>query len=377
MRSTKNERLGKILIAAGGTGGHIFPAQALADYLCQLGFQPTLVTDRRGMALSAGKVGIPCHLVYASPFSRRNWFGILLAVIKSVVGMVQAWVLIRQLGPVGAIGFGGYASLPTMLIASCMKLPTVIHESNAVLGRANRLLAPRVSAIATSFHNTAGLADPQKHKVIQTGTPVRANIIAVRNTKAQVRNTFSKIHLLVIGGSQGSQILSEVVPAALARLPSSLKRRLVVVQQCRASDEVKVKALFAMTGVKASVVPFIDDMSAALEFADLVISRAGASTEAELAVAGRAALLVPFPHAVDGHQAANARALRDAGGAWIIDEKEFEPEKLGNWLVELSKDPSRLLTAGRKAGAMGRPDAAHHLAGIVGQLISESTIVRD
>ncbi|SVD83130.1 uncharacterized protein METZ01_LOCUS435984, partial [marine metagenome] len=141
MRSVSDERLGKILIAAGGTGGHVFPAQALAHYLYKLGFQPTLVTDRRGMEFGCDQVGIPCHLVYASPFSRRNWFGILLAAIKSGVGMIQARFLIRQLGPVAAVGFGGYASLPTMLIASHMKLPTVIHESNAVLGRANRLLA--------------------------------------------------------------------------------------------------------------------------------------------------------------------------------------------------------------------------------------------
>ena len=372
MRSVSDERLGKILIAAGGTGGHVFPAQALAHYLYKLGFQPTLVTDRRGMEFGCDQVGIPCHLVYASPFSRRNWFGILLAAIKSGVGMIQARFLIRQLGPVAAVGFGGYASLPTMLIASHMKLPTVIHESNAVLGRANRLLASRVSVIATAFQNTAGLTERHKVKVVQTGTPVRASIVAARKTEAEVQNTSSKIRLLVIGGSQGSRIMSEVVPAALGRLPQSLKNRLVVVHQCRLSDRSRVKASFAMAGVNASVISFINDMGAALECTNLVISRAGASTVAELAVAGRAALLVPFPHAVDDHQAANARELGDVGGAWIIDEKEFNAEKLGNWLVEMLKDPSILLTAGRKAGGVGRPDAAHHLAEIVGQLISES-----
>jgi len=291
--------------------------------------------------------------------------------------MFQAWVLIRQLGPVAAIGFGGYASLPTMLVASHMKLPTVIHESNAVLGQANRLLAPRVSMIATAFQNTSGLAELHKHKVVQTGTPVRANIVAVPKAKAQVRDTASKIHLLVIGGSQGSRIMSEVVPAALGRLPQSLRKRLVVVHQCRLSDKFEVKASFATTGVNASVVPFIDDMPAALKFANLVISRAGASTVAELAAAGRAAVLVPFPHAVDDHQTANARELVGAGGAWIIDEKDFNAEKLGNGLIELLKDPSILIAAGRKASGVGRPDAACHLADIVGQLISEATVTCD
>ena len=280
--------------------------------------------------------------------------------------------LIRRLGPVAAVGFGGYASLPTMLIASHMKLPTVIHEANAVLGRANRLLAPRVSAIATAFQNTSGLAELYKHKVVQTGTPVRANIVAVRKLGAQVLNTMSKIQLLVIGGSQGSRIMGEVVPAAIGRLPPSLKDRLLVTHQCRPSDKLKVEALFAMGGVSASVIPFIEDMAAALEVANLVISRAGASTVAELSVAGRPALLVPYPHAVDDHQTVNARALGDAGGAWIIEEKEFNVEKLGIWLIELLKDPSVLLAAGHKAGEVGQPYAAHHLADIVSQLISES-----
>ena len=243
MHSLGAERLGTVLIAAGGTGGHVFPAQALALRLFRLGFQPTLVTDRRGIKLGCDQIGIPCHMLYAGPFSRRSWFGILLAAIKSGVGMVQARLLIRRLGPVAAVGFGGYASLPTMLIASHMKLPTVIHEANAVLGRANRLLAPRVSAIATAFQNTSGLAELYKHKVVQTGTPVRANIVAVRKLGAQVLNTMSKIQLLVIGGSQGSRIMGEVVPAAIGRLPPSLKDRLLVTHQCRSSDKLKVEAL--------------------------------------------------------------------------------------------------------------------------------------
>ena len=363
--------MGKILIAAGGTGGHIFPAQALASRLLGLGFQPALVTDRRGMELGCDQLGVPCHTLYAGPFSRQSWVGLLLAVIKLSIGMVQARVLIHRLAPVAAVGFGGYASLPMMLMAARMKLPTVIHEENAVLGRANRFLAPRVSAIATSFQNTSGVAELYQGKVVETGTPVRADIVALRELVTQPLNSNSKIRLLIVGGSQGSRIMSEVVPAALARLPSWLRDRLVIVHQCRASDQANVEALFAMAGISASVIPFIENMAAALKVAHLVVSRAGASIVAELAVAGRPALLVPFSHATDDHQTANARALVDAGGAWMIDEKEFNVVKLETWLVELFKNPSVLVAASRKARAIGQPDAAHCLADVTSQVISE------
>ena len=371
MCSLRTERLGKILIAAGGTGGHIFPAQALASRLLGIGFQPALVTDRRGMELGCDQLGVPCHTLYAGPFSRQSWVGLLLAVIKLSIGMVQARVLIHRLAPVAAVGFGGYASLPMMLMAARMKLPTVIHEANAVLGRANRFLAPRVSAIATSFQNTSGVAELYQGKVVETGTPVRADIVALRELVTQPLNSNSKIRLLIVGGSQGSRIMSEVVPAALARLPSWLRDRLVIVHQCRASDQANVEALFAMGGISASVIPFIENMAAALKAAHLVVSRAGASIVAELAVAGRPALLVPFSHATDDHQTANARALVDAGGAWMIDEKEFNVVKLETWLVELFKNPSVLVAASRKARAIGQPDAAHCLADVTSQVISE------
>ena len=365
---------GNVLIAAGGTGGHIFPAQTLAHCLLGQGFQPTLVTDRRGIELGCGRAGLPCYTLYSASFSNQGLMGVALAGMKLSVGLVQAWFLVRRLGPMAGVGFGGHASLPLMLVAVRMKLPTVIHESNAVLGRANRLLAPKVSAIATSFDNTTGLAGVHRGKEVRTGVPVRTDIISLRGKASRPLSLDSKIQLLVIGGSQGSRVLSEIVPAALAQMPSYLKTRLVVVHQCRAIDQDKVATAFEMGGVNASVSPFIEDMAAALGAAHLVISRAGASTVAELAAAGRPALLVPFPHATDDHQTANARALVDAGGAWMMHEKDFKVPKLKTWLVDILRDPRVLATVGRKARAIGEPDAASNLAEVTSRLVSKHGI---
>ena len=365
---------GSVLIAAGGTGGHIFPAQTLAHCLLGQGFQPTLVTDRRGIELGCGRAGLPCYTLYSASFSNQSLMGVALAGMKLSVGLVQAWFLVRRLGPMAVVGFGGHASLPLMLVAVRMKLPTVIHESNAVLGRANRLLAPKVSAIATSFDNTTGLAGVHRGKEVRTGVPVRTDIVSLRGKVTRPLSLDSKIQLLVIGGSQGSRVLSEVVPAALAQMPSYLKKRLVVVHQCRAIDRDKVATSFEIGGINASVSPFIEDMAAALGAAHLVISRSGASTVAELAAAGRPALLVPFPHATDDHQTANARALVDAGGAWMMHEKDFKVPKLKTWLVDILRDPRVLAVAAHKARATGEPDAASNLAEVTSRLISKHGI---
>ena len=365
---------GNVLIAAGGTGGHIFPAQTLAHCLLGKGFQPTLVTDRRGIELGCGRAGLPCYTLYSSPFSNQGLMGVALAGMKLSVGVVQAWFLVRRLEPVAVVGFGGHASLPLMLVAVRMKLPTVIHEANAVLGRANRLLAPRVSAIATSFDNTAGLARVHRGKEVRTGMPVRTDIVSLRGKVTRSLSLDSKIQLLVIGGSQGSRVLSEVVPAALAQMPSYLKTRVVVVHQCRAIDQDKVATAFEIGGINASVSPFIEDMAAALGDAHLVISRSGASTVAELAAAGRPALLVPFPHATDDHQTANARALVDAGGAWMMHENDFKVPKLKTWLVDILRDPRVLAAVGHKARTIGEPDAASNLAEVTSRLISKHGI---
>ena len=365
---------GSVLIAAGGTGGHIFPAQTLAHCLLGQGFQPTLVTDRRGIELGCGRAGLPCYTLYSASFSNQGLMGVALAGMKLSVGLVQAWFLVRRLGPMVVVGFGGHASLPLMLVAVRMKLPTVIHESNAVLGRANRLLAPKVSAIATSFDNTTGLAGVHRGKEVRTGVPVRTDIISLRGKASRPLSLDSKIQLLVIGGSQGSRVLSEVVPAAIAQMPSYLKTRLVVAHQCRAIDRDKVATAFKIGGVNASVSPFIEDMAAALGAAHLVISRSGASTVAELAAAGRPALLVPFPHATDDHQTANARALVDAGGAWMMHEKDFKVPKLKTWLVDILRDPRVLAVAAHKARATGEPDAASNLAEVTSRLISKHGI---
>ena len=374
MRRMEAHSAGNVLIAAGGTGGHIFPAQTLAHCLLGQGFQPTLVTDRRGIELGCGRTGLPCRTVYSSSFSNRGLMGLALAGMRLSVGVMQSWFLVRRLGPVVVVGFGGHATLPLLLVAVWMKLPTVIHEANAVLGRANRLLAPKVSAIATSFDDTRGLAGVHRVKVVRTGVPVRTDIVSIRGLVTRPLRLDSKIHLLVIGGSQGSRVLSEVVPAALAQMPSYVKTRLVVVHQCRAIDRDKVATAFEIGDINASVSPFIKDMAAALGAAHLVISRSGASMVAELAAAGRPALLIPFPHATDDHQTANARVLVDAGGAWMMHESDFKVPKLKTWLVDLLRDPQVLLAAGHKARAIGEPDAASNLAEVTSGLVSKHGI---
>ena len=372
MDSMQTKRRDKIFIVAGGTGGHIFPAQAVAHQLLELNLQPIFVTDCRGMRLLDSRGGVPCYSVSAAPFPRRNWIKLTIGVAKLIFGLNQARVLIHRLAPAAAIGFGGYASLPTILMAAHMKLPTMIHEANTVIGRANRFLAPRVSAIATSYRDTVGLAPLYHSKVVQTGVPVRGDILKVRRLNGEVLTTESEIRLLVMGGSQGSTTMSEVVPRSLLQLPIEFRSRLSVVQQCRISDQETVKSVFANASIKATVVPFITNLAEVLGDIHLVICRAGASTVAELAVAGRPALLIPYPYATDDHQMANARAFETAGAGWVIAENDFNIKKLTATLCRIFGDLNRLIAAGAKARAVSTPDAARRVAQLATLLASES-----
>jgi UDP-N-acetylglucosamine--N-acetylmuramyl-(pentapeptide) pyrophosphoryl-undecaprenol N-acetylglucosamine transferase len=352
------------VLAAGGTGGHLFPAEAVGRLLVANGGAVHLLTDRRADAFAAAVPGVTIDLVRAGRFGGGPLHA-AYGLAELAVGVVQARRLLRRLAPAAVVGFGGYPSVPTMLAATQLGLPTLIHEQNVVLGRANRLLAPRARRIATGFAATQGLRDTDRGRAIHTGNPVRPAIHAVGAVPYAAPERDAPIELLVVGGSQGARIFGEIVPPALALLPAGLRARLRVAQQARPEDKDAVVAQYTARGIAAEIATFFDDMSARLQRAHLVVCRAGASTIAELAVAGRPAILVPYPHAMDDHQTANASAFAASGGGWVIAQPGFTPDTLAERLADLFVDPAALATAAGAARHSARDAAAEHLAQLV------------
>lgn len=355
---------GLILLAAGGTGGHVFPAESLAAELVRRGYRLALVTDSRGQAYGGTLGSIVTYRIRAGGLAGRSVLGLLRGVAKLAVGAVEAYALLHRLRPVVVVGFGGYAAAPPVAAAIASHIPTVIHEQNAVLGRANRLLAPRVSQIATSFETVDAM--PAKAHAAYTGMPVRPAVLAVRDTAYPTLD--GPIRIVVLGGSQGAHIFSDVIPAALKLLPPALAARLEVSQQCRPEDLEAATQAYARTGIRADLKSFFHDVPERLAAAHLVIARAGASTVSELTAVGRPAILIPYPYATDAHQAANARAVAETGGAWLIPQESFTPEVLGARLTALFETPATLQKAAACARAAGHPDAAARLADIVVEL---------
>jgi len=353
-----------IVLAAGGTGGHLFPAEALAARLLADGGSVSLITDGRAEAFSQRMPGVTVRQVRAGRLGGgplRAAFGIA----DIAVGIVQARRLLRQLQPAAVVGFGGYASVPTMIAAAQLGLSTVIHEQNAVLGRANRMLAPRARSIATGFPETIGLRPQDRGRAVQTGNPVRPAILAVGAGPYSPPKPAGAVELLVFGGSQGASVFAELVPAALALLPEALRARLRLSQQARPEDRDAVAERLLAVGVAAEIETFFTDMPERLAAAQLVICRAGASTIAELAAAGRPALLVPYPHATDDHQSANARAFAASGGGWALPQAELTAPILAGRLVALLADPAALQLAAAAARSFARDNAAERLAALV------------
>jgi UDP-N-acetylglucosamine--N-acetylmuramyl-(pentapeptide) pyrophosphoryl-undecaprenol N-acetylglucosamine transferase len=359
-----------IVLTAGGTGGHVFPAEALAAELLNRGYNLALITDRRGQAFGGTLGQLTTYRIRAGGIAGRGLTARVGAFAELGIGFLQARQLLHGVKPAAVVGFGGYASVPTMLAASFAHLPTVLHEQNAVLGRANRLLAPRATRIATSFAHVKHLSPAWGRKVVRTGMPVRAPIIALRDSAYPPLAEDQPARLLVLGGSQGARILSEIVPAALARLPAPLRRRIDVSQQCRPEDLDAVRQAYAGTGIAATLESFFHDVPERLAGAHLVIARSGASTVAELTAIGRPAILVPYPHAIDDHQTANAHAVDEIGGGWLIPQTAFTPESLAARLESLFALPSSLIKAAACAQAAGTPDAAAQLADLVAGLVT-------
>jgi UDP-N-acetylglucosamine--N-acetylmuramyl-(pentapeptide) pyrophosphoryl-undecaprenol N-acetylglucosamine transferase len=352
------------VLAAGGTGGHLFPAEALAERLARQGAAIALVTDRRADAFAAAPPGTEVHRIRAG----RIGGGVLASacgVVEMALGLVQARRLLRRLDPAAVVGFGGYPSVPTMLAATQLGLPTVIHEQNAVLGRANRLLARRVGRIATGFADTAALRPADRARAVHTGNPVRLAIRAVADSPYNPPQPGQAIKLLILGGSQGASIFGDLVPAALRLLPPALRERLRVSQQARLEDVERVSGELNAAGVAARVHDFFTDVPERLMKAQLVLCRAGASTVAELATVGRPAVLVPYPHATDDHQTANARAFAASGAGWVVPQGELDPAALARIIAQRLADADGLTRAAVAARRFARDDAADRLAQLV------------
>jgi UDP-N-acetylglucosamine--N-acetylmuramyl-(pentapeptide) pyrophosphoryl-undecaprenol N-acetylglucosamine transferase len=354
-----------IVIAAGGTGGHFFPAEALAAEFLSRGYRIVLMTDTRSGGLSSAMFsGLETYVLSGAGVAGRGaWRGVK-AVGSMAAGVVQARRILRRIGAGCVVGFGGYPCVAPVLAAGLVfRRPVVIlHEQNAVLGRANRFLAGRADVVGLAFENTKGIPSGTRTEV--TGNPIRPTIGALAHTSYVAPTDRTK--LLVLGGSLGARVFSDIVPAALRVLPDSLRTRIVVVQQTRQEDIERVRAAYAADGLAAELSPFFPDVAARLLAAHLVIARAGASTVAELAVAGRPSILVPLPGAIDDHQSANAHALAQAGGAWVMPQPQFTATLLAERLGELLADPGNLVGMAVAARSHARADAAARLADLVG-----------
>jgi len=349
------------VLASGGTGGHLFPAESLGVELLGGGNKVHLVADSRAETFARRVPDIAIHQVRTGQFGGGPAHA-AHALGELALGILQARRLLRRLDPVCVIGFGGYPSVPTMLAAVYLGLPTMLHEQNAVLGRANRLLAPRVRRIATGFPLTAGLRPVDRPRTVHTGNPVRPAVLAVGQAKYKPPQRGGTIELLILGGSQGARIMSEVMPPALAALPSRIREMLRVSHQARPEDLASAEAIYRENRIHAQLKSFFDDVPEKMARAQLVICRAGASTIAELATIGRPALLVPYPHAMDDHQTANGQAFADAGGGWVVSQAELRPDTLALYLENLLGDPMALPEAALRAGEFGRRDATRRLA---------------
>jgi UDP-N-acetylglucosamine--N-acetylmuramyl-(pentapeptide) pyrophosphoryl-undecaprenol N-acetylglucosamine transferase len=352
------------VLAAGGTGGHMIPAHALAEELMRRGHRAALVTDDRGARIPGLFDGVQVHILPAGRLGGGP-AGWLRAARNIVTGRAMASRLYETFRPSAVIGFGGYPALPALLAARRDGIPSLIHEQNAVLGRVNRLMAGRVDAIATAYETVDRLARSHAGKTHLVGNPVRDEVLALRDQPYPALSADGVFRVLVTGGSQGASVLSRVVPDGLGLLPEHFRRRLQVTQQCRTEDIEEVRAKYASLGIPADLATYIEDMPEKLAWAHLVIARAGASTIAELTAAGRPAILVPLPTATDDHQSWNAREMARAGGARIISQAVFTPVELAKQMQKLGLDPEALANAAGRARAVGRPNAASDLADLV------------
>lgn len=364
-----NDNQVQVVLAAGGTGGHLFPAEALAGVLLRRGCKVDLITDRRGQSFSERLPQVTVHMVTSGGLAGKGALQKAKGALQLLRGLMQCRALMRRLNPHVAVGFGGYASIPPILAAQQCEIRTVLHEQNAVAGRANRFLAKRASKIAVSFEKVKMLEKVPASKLALTGNPVRPAIARIGELPYRAPRGAEEIRLLAFGGSQGARVFSEQIPAAITLLSAQVRDRLRIVQQCRAEDLDKAESVYRNVGLKVELKPFFDDMPARLSAAHLVICRAGASSIAELTAAGRPGLIVPLPNSIDDHQVANARAIEALGGGWVLLQSNFAPAAIAERLTTIFAQPERLEQVAEIARALGNRDAAERLADVVTGLV--------
>jgi len=361
-----------VVVAAGGTGGHLFPAEALAIALTQRGIKVDLVTDER-VSRYGEFPGRATHVVASATFAGRNLFSLARAIFNLGLGTINALYLFVRLRPAVVVGFGGYPTIPPLFAAVLRNIPTVIHEQNGVLGRANRLLGPRARAIATGFGGIFADNPRLAAKATCTGNPIRP--VVVEAAAIPYPGADGPLRILIFGGSQGARIMADVVPSAIELVPMAVQARLSVTQQARAEDIARVRSAYERLGVSAEVEPFFGDLPARMAASHIVISRSGASTVAELAAIGRPAILVPLPHALDQDQRANASALEKAGGAIVMEQARFTPDRVAAEIARLAAAPEKLAEMAAAARGQGILDAADRLADLV-MGVAESPVGR-
>jgi UDP-N-acetylglucosamine--N-acetylmuramyl-(pentapeptide) pyrophosphoryl-undecaprenol N-acetylglucosamine transferase len=354
-----------ILLAAGGTGGHLFPAEALGVALMKRGARVRLVTDARALRYSGLFSPDTIDVVPSETVRGRTPWSLGRTAVMLAAGTGIALNLMRRLKPAAVIGFGGYPTVPPLLAARLFGIPTLIHDANAVMGRANRLLSGRVSAIATSLPGVLDRDPALRAKTTTTGTPMRPSILAAAAVPFAPPDPTGPLRVLVVGGSQGARVMADIVPGAIERLEPALWNRLMLVQQVREEDMARVRAVYDKLKINAELAPFFVDLPARLASSHLVISRSGAGTVAELGAIGRPSILVPLPGAIDQDQFANAGVLVQADGAIRIVQADFTPDRLAAEISALAAEPARLAAMARGARTVGRLDAAERLADLV------------
>jgi UDP-N-acetylglucosamine--N-acetylmuramyl-(pentapeptide) pyrophosphoryl-undecaprenol N-acetylglucosamine transferase len=357
-----------ILLAAGGTGGHLFPAEALAVELMKRGLRVRLATDSRALRYSGLFTREMIDVVPSETVRGRSPVSLARTGVMVAAGTAVALGLMRRLRPAAVVGFGGYPTLPPLLAARLFRIPSVIHDSNAVLGRANRLLSGGVSAIATSLPGVLDRDAALAAKTTTTGTPMRPAILAAAAVPFVAPEPTGQLRLLVVGGSQGARVMSDIVPGAIERLQPALWSRMKLVQQVRDEDFSRVRAVYDRLKLDAELAPFFSDLPARLASSHLVISRSGAGTVAELGAVGRPAILVPLPGSIDQDQFANAGVLAEAGGAIRIAQSDFTPDRLAAEISGLAAEPARLTAMAAGARTVGKLDAAQRLADLVAKV---------
>jgi UDP-N-acetylglucosamine--N-acetylmuramyl-(pentapeptide) pyrophosphoryl-undecaprenol N-acetylglucosamine transferase len=354
-----------ILLAAGGTGGHLFPAEALGVELIKRGLRVRLVTDSRALRYSGLFSAEMIDVVPSETVRGRTPWSLARTGVVLAAGTAVALNLIRRLKPAAVVGFGGYPTLPPLLAARLLRTPGIIHDANAVLGRANRFLARHVSAIATSLPGVLDRDPALAERTSMVGTPMRPAILAAAAIPYVPPATTEPFRLLVVGGSQGARVMADIVPGAIERLEPALWRRLILTQQVREEDMSRVRAVYDRLKINAELAPFFGDLPARLASNHLVVSRSGAGTVAELAAIGRPSVLVPLPGSIDQDQFANAGVLAQANGALRIAQADFTSDRLATEISGLAAEPARLAAMATAARTVGRLDAAERLADLV------------